>query len=102
VSALFERILDVLGVVFISAAATQTTSPSSIATVILVGAVAAMLVTALVAARSTARRMRARDVTTGIRAWHHRRALSAQPAPQHPDTAGRPRSRAPSDSTRAA
>ncbi len=38
----------------------------------------------------------AREIRVGARAREHRELLRALPAPQHPDTDGRPRSRAPS------
>ena len=43
-----------------------------------------------------------RAMTVGARARAHQESLSGMPAPQHPRTAGRPRTRAPSQPSMAA
>jgi len=64
--------------------------------------VAAVLVTVVVAARYAAIVMQSHNPGLGADLWMHRQALCAEPAPQHPDTAGRPRTRAPASSPSAA
>ena len=56
----------------------------------------ALAVTAIVTVRYAAILLRARELGIGRRAREHRQVLAFEPAPQHPNTAGRPRSRAPS------
>lgn len=63
-----------------------TTEPS-----VLVAGVAAVLLIAAIATIVVAER----ELTVGSRARAHREALSGMPAPSHPTTAGRPRTRAP-------
>lgn len=58
--------------------------------------IAASLIVLAVAARIVAGTAGSRVVTVGARAHEHREALASMPAPAHPDTAGRTRSRAPS------
>jgi hypothetical protein len=72
-------------VLFLALALTAEPSAiiASVAAVILVAAIATLVVGASA-------------VTIGGRARAHREALSSQPAPSHPTTAGRPRTRAPS------
>jgi len=64
--------------------------------------VAAVLITVVVAARYAAVVMRGQNPGLSADLWMHRQALCAEPAPQHPDTAGRPRTRAPASSPSAA
>jgi hypothetical protein len=82
---LLERLTALAAVLFLVLA--LTTEPSvlivGIAAVVLVG-VMASLVTG------------SRELTVGARAHAHREAMSTLPAPAHPSTAGRPRTRAPS------
>lgn len=59
---------------------------------------AVIAVAALAGARYAAVVIRSREITVGGRASAHRHALSMMPAPQHPATPGRPRTRAPSGS----
>ncbi len=66
--------------------------PSTAAVVGLV----AIALTAVIAVEYAAAQLRARELGVGGRAREHRQVLSAVPAPSHPDTAGRTRSRAPS------
>jgi len=58
---------------------------------VLVAGVAAVLLVAAIATVVVAER----ELTVGARARAHREAMSTLPAPAHPDTAGRPRTRAP-------
>lgn len=64
--------------------------------------IAALAVSSLLAARHAAVVIRAHEVGVGDRASQHRQSLVGSPEPQHPDTAGRPRTRAPSRATAAA
>ena len=57
--------------------------PTAVATVVLITAMAALVVGS-------------REMTVGSRAHAHREAMTSLPAPAHPSTAGRPRTRAPS------
>jgi len=87
VRTLLERLAALTAVLFLALALTQAGSPAmiiaSVATVILISALAAVVTGA-------------REMTVGARAHAHREALSTLPAPAHPSTAGRPRTRAPS------
>ncbi len=65
-----------------------TTEPT-----VVVASVAAVL---LIAAIATVVVVAARELTVGGKAHAHREAMSTLPAPAHPSTAGRPRTRAPS------
>ena len=84
---LLERLAALTAVLFLALALTQAGSPAlvfaSVATVILMAALAAGVTGA-------------RELTVGARAHAHRESLSTLPAPAHPSTAGRPRTRAPS------
>lgn len=62
---------------------------------LLVAGLAAIVVAAALSARYAAIAVRSHELTVGSRARQHREALSVMPAPRHPDTAGRPRTRAP-------
>ena len=86
-----ERLVAVAAVLFLVLA--LTTEPAAIA-----ASVAAVLIVAMVAALVTG----SRELTVGSRAHAHRDALTTQPSPAHPSTAGRPRTRAPSMAVTAA
>lgn len=86
-----EHLVAVMAVLFLALAV--STEPVAI-----VAGVAAILIAAAVAALVTG----SREVTVGARAHAHRDALTTQPAPAHPSTAGRPRTRAPSMAVQAA
>ena len=86
-----ERLIAVTAVLFLVLA--LTTEPAAIA-----ASVAALLIIAVVAALVTG----SRELTVGSRARAHRDGLTTQPAPAHPSTAGRPRTRAPSMAVTAA
>jgi Family of unknown function (DUF6412) len=62
---------------------------------LLVAGLATIVVAAALSARYAAVAVRSREITVGSRAREHREALSVMPEPRHPDTAGRPRTRAP-------
>lgn len=82
---LLERLTALAAVLFLALA--LTTEPAAIvaavATVVILSAAAALVVGA-------------REMTVGARAHAHREAMTSLPAPAHPSTAGRPRTRAPS------
>ncbi|MCU1411557.1 MAG: hypothetical protein JWR04_2264 [Rhodoglobus sp.] len=82
---LLERVAALAAVLFLALA--LTTEPAAIvaavATVVLITAMAALVVGS-------------REMTVGSRAHAHREAMTSLPAPAHPSTAGRPRTRAPS------
>jgi len=63
---------------------------------VLVTALAALAIAAAIGARYATALLGAHNITVGARARRHRDSLTEQPEPQHPDTAGRPRTRAPS------
>ena len=86
-----ERLVAIAAVLFLVLA--LTTEPAAIA-----ASVAAVLIVAMVAALVTG----SRELTVGSRAHAHRDALTTQPSPAHPSTAGRPRTRAPSMAVTAA
>ncbi len=65
---------------------------SSEPTAVIAGVAAVLLITAAMAVLVTG----SRELTVGARAHAHREAMSTLPAPAHPSTAGRPRTRAPS------
>ena len=58
--------------------------------------IAALALGAVLAARYAAVVIRSQELAVGERAREHRQSLIGMPEPQHPDTAGRPRTRAPS------
>lgn len=91
-----ERLVMVMTVTFLVFAIAQAAEPS---TLLLTGAIAVGM---LVLARNSALTVVRQSITIGGRAREHRESLSEIPAPQHPDTAGRPRTRAPSQSPPAA
>jgi hypothetical protein len=70
-------------------------SPGEPANLLLAGA-AVIAIGVLLAVRVTTGVSGARELTVGARARQHRQQLGALPEPQHPDTDGRSRSRAPS------
>ena len=74
------------------ALAAQTTAPSSLLTIAATAALGIAL--AAVAARVTAVAP-ARGIHVGHRGARDRESLASQTAPSHPNTAGRPRPRAP-------
>ena len=57
--------------------------------------ISAIAVSALLAARYSGALLRSRSLTVGARARQHRESLTSMPEPQHPNTVGRVRSRAP-------
>jgi len=69
---------------------------------LLVVGLAAVVVAAALSARYAAVVVRTRELTVGSRSREHREVLSVTPEPQHPETAGRPRTRAPAQSPPAA
>jgi len=86
-----DRLVMIMTLLFVAVAVSQTGSPAA-----LVAGIAAAALAAAVAARYGGVVVGSREVTVGARAHAHREALSVMPAPQHPATAGRPRTRAPS------
>lgn len=88
---LLERLVMVLTVSFLVMAVAQG-EPTSL----VFAGIAALAVTAVVAARYASIVIRAHVIGVGERARQHRQSLVGMPEPQHPDTAGRPRTRAPS------
>jgi hypothetical protein len=89
--ALHERavlVLTALFVVFVVAQAGQTA--------LIVASIAALAIAGVVAVSYAALVVGSRVMTVGSRAHAHREALDVMAAPRHPSTAGRPRTRAPS------
>jgi hypothetical protein len=70
-------------------------SASSPALAASLAAITAASVAAALAARAAARVSLPATLRIGHRAQSHRESLSENPEPSHPDTAGRPRPRAP-------
>lgn len=85
-----QRLVILMTLSFLALAMAQPEQSALIVT-----AVAAVAITALLCARHAALAVGIHELTVGGRAREHRELLSASPEPQHPDTAGRPRSRAP-------
>jgi protein-S-isoprenylcysteine O-methyltransferase Ste14 len=81
-----ERLVALTAVLFLALAL------SSEPTAVIAGVAAVLLITAAMAVLVTG----SRELTVGARAHAHREAMSTLPAPAHPSTAGRPRTRAPS------
>ncbi|HXD62934.1 MAG TPA: hypothetical protein VN619_13525 [Lacisediminihabitans sp.] len=95
--ALHRRMLMVSTMLFVALAVAQGGQ-----TAVLVASLAAVGIAAIAAVRYAAVVAGSRELVVGRRAHAHREALSAMPAPSHPATAGRPRTRAPSRSISAA
>ena len=64
-------------------------------TALLAAGIGVAVLAALVAARYSAAMVRTRVITVGSRAREHRQSLFEIPEPQHPNTVGRVRARAP-------
>jgi hypothetical protein len=86
-----ERLVMLMTASFLALAIPQA-EPSAA----LVVGVAIIAVGALLVARVAVGVAGAHELRVGARAREHRELLGALPEPQHPDTDGRPRSRAPS------
>jgi hypothetical protein len=97
VHAILERIVMVMTVSFLVLSVAQTEPTSAV-----FAGIAAIALCAVLAARYAAVVIRSREITVGQRARQHRQSLVGMPEPQHPDTDGRPRTRAPSRVTAAA
>ncbi|MEO6506118.1 MAG: hypothetical protein ABIW36_10470 [Terrimesophilobacter sp.] len=95
--ALHERMVMAMTVLVVAFAVAQV-APTSL----LVTSIAAVAIAAIVAVRYAATVIGSREMVVGHRAHAHREALSAMPAPSHPCTAGRSRTRAPSQAAPAA
>ncbi|GAB2449382.1 hypothetical protein HD599_002012 [Conyzicola lurida] len=94
---LTERLVMIMTVSFLVLAVSQS-EPSSL----VFAGIAALAVSTVLAARYAAVIIRSREITVGERAREHRQSLVEMPQPRHPDTPGRPRTRAPSAVTAAA
>lgn len=88
---LYERLVMVLTLLFVAVAVAQGGPSTAV-----VAGLAAVALAAALAARYGGIVVGTREVTVGARAHAHREALDVTPAPSHPSTAGRPRTRAPS------
>jgi hypothetical protein len=97
VHAILERIVMVMTVSFLVLSVAQTEPTSAV-----FAGIAAIALCAVLVARYAAVVIRSREITVGQRARQHRQSLVGMPEPQHPDTDGRPRTRAPSRVTAAA
>lgn len=94
---IIERLALGLTASFVLLALTQPPTTS-----IVVAGIAALALTAVLSARYASRVIRSRELAVGARAREHRQSLVGMPEPQHPRTAGRPRTRAPSRAITAA
>lgn len=83
------RLYALAAALLLALALAQTGSLAGVATVITTAVLVSVIAAALVVRLSEA-------VTGGARASVRRQALYVTPEPSHPDTAGRPRTRAPS------
>jgi hypothetical protein len=92
---MIERLAVLLGLAFVALALANSTTT-------LVAGIGAVALAAVLASRYAAISIRSHVVTVGTRAHEHRESFSSIPEPSHPDTAGRTRSRAPSQSPAAA
>jgi hypothetical protein len=90
-AALSTRIVAVATALFVVFALMQSASAGA-----MVASVVALAVASACAVRIAGVVGVSREVTVGARAHAHRESMLGMPAPQHPDTAGRPRTRAPS------
>lgn len=93
-----ERLVMLMTVTFLVLAVAQSAQPSTV----LFAGVVAMAAGMLLLAHYSAVIVSRQSITVGGRSREHREPLSEMPAPRHPDTAGRPRTRAPSQSPSAA
>ncbi|PRY70025.1 hypothetical protein B0I08_101147 [Glaciihabitans tibetensis] len=89
-------VVAALAVLLVVLAPAALASPTTLAAAVAVTIIAAVLVLQAAAVTSGSRSALARST-----AFARRQERSAEPAPQHPDTAGRPRTRAPSRGSRA-
>ena len=94
---LHQRASVAFGVLFVALALSQTASAG-----MLLATVATVAVAGILVAHYASLVVGSRHQNVGRRADAHREALTSMPAPQHPATAGRPRTRAPSQSAVAA
>ena len=85
-----------LGIVLVLFVAAGGNSPTLLLAGLAVGTVISAVALGLLVARCIAVLVNASGSRSHARDWRHRQALRGQPAPQHPDTDGRPRTRAPS------
>jgi hypothetical protein len=83
------RVMALLGLALV-AASVGVDQPAALAAVVSVASIAALVVAA-----SVVLAVAPRVVTVGARARQHREGLVEVPAPRHPATPGRTRSRAP-------
>jgi hypothetical protein len=97
VRAILERLVMVMTVSFLVLNVAQAEPTTAV-----FAGIAAIALCAVLAARYAAVVIRSREIAVGRRAREHRQSLVGMPEPQHPDTDGRPRSRAPSRVTAAA
>ncbi|HEY0260672.1 MAG TPA: hypothetical protein VGC18_12570 [Lacisediminihabitans sp.] len=65
-------------------------------TSLIVASIATVAIASAIAVRYAAIVVSSRELNVGERAHAHREVMNRMPAPQHPSTAGRPRTRAPS------
>jgi len=91
-SSVYERLVVILTAVVVAL------SISGGEPLVALAAVAGVAIAAVLIARHSTDALRSRELTVGARARQHRESLAWMPAPQHPNTAGRPRPRAPSPS----
>jgi len=88
---LTERLVMLMTLTFVALAVSQG-EPSTL----LVAGLLAVAVAAVLVARYASTAVVGHRVSVGNRAREHRTGLREIPAPRHPNTAGRPRTRAPS------
>ncbi|TBN57178.1 hypothetical protein EYE40_07065 [Glaciihabitans arcticus] len=90
---LHSRLVMLMTLSFVALVIAQagTAEPATL----LAAGLGAVVLAALVAARYSSAMVRSRVITVGSRARAHRQSLFETPEPQHPNTVGRVRARAP-------
>ncbi|MGX5680004.1 hypothetical protein [Schumannella luteola] len=86
------RLLALLGVVLVVAAVGPADQPAAVVAALSLASIAAIAIAA-----SVVLAVAPRAASGGVRARQHRQVLIGMPAPQHPATPGRTRSRAPGE-----
>ena len=100
--ALHTRLVMVMTLSFVALVVSQAAAGGAQPAALLAAGLSAVVLTSLIAARYSATMLRTRVITVGSRAREHRQSLFETPEPQHPNTVGRVRARAPGQASAAA
>ena len=90
-----SRLVMILTLSVVALVVAQTAAGGAQPAAVLAAGLGAVVIAALLAARYAASVVHSRVLTVGSRAHAHRQSLSSTPEPQHPNTVGRVRARAP-------